>query len=271
MENKKTVKEVKVKKSRGVSATLVFLVCLVLAELFFFKVLGNPANFEDGNINNHPLNLLGSMYKGGFVVPIILMMMLAVLVLSVERAIALGKAKGKGNLMVFVANVKKELERGNIDAAKALCDKQKGSVAAIVDAGLMKFKEVQTTDAPRELKVQAIKDEIEEATVLQMPSMQQNMSVIATLSTLGTLIGLFGTVLGMIRSFGALGAAGGVDSTALSVGISEALVNTASGILTGALAIVSYGFFSNKIDNITYAIEEISFALAQTYSDPQDK
>ncbi len=267
MENKKTVNEVKVKKSRGVSATLVFLVCLVLAELFFFKVLGNPANFEDMNPDNHPLNLLGSMYKGGFVVPIILTMMLAVLVLSVERAIALAKSKGKGNLMVFVANVKSELEKGNIDAAKALCDKQKGSVAAIVDAGLMKYKEVQTLDTPKELKIQAIKEEIEEATVLQMPSMQQNMSVIATLSTLGTLVGLFGTVLGMIRSFGALGSAGGVDSTALSVGISEALVNTASGILTGALAIISYGYFSNKIDNITYAIEEISFALAQTYSE----
>lgn len=265
MENKKTVKEVK--KSRGVSAFLVVVVCLILAELFFFFVLGNPNNFEDQNPDNHPINLLGSMFKGGFVVPIILTLLLTVLVLSVERAFALNKSRGKGNLMVFVANVKKELGAGNVDAAKALCDKQKGSVAAIVDAGLVKFKEVEALDIPKELKVQAIKDEIEEATVLEMPAMQQNMSVIATISTLGTLLGLFGTVLGMIRSFQALGTAGGVDSTALSVGISEALVNTATGILTGALAIVSYGYYSNKIDNITYAIEEISFALTQTYSE----
>lgn len=270
METKKqTVKEVK--KSRGVSAFVVIVACLILAELFFFFVLGNPSNFEDMNTDNHPLNLLGTMYKGGFVVPFILTLLLTVIVLSVERAIAMNKARGKGNLINFVANVKKELSAGNIAAAKALCDKQKGSVAAIVSAGLVKYGEVETLDIPKEVKVQAIKDEIEEATALELPSMQQNMSVIATISTLGTLLGLFGTVLGMIRSFQALGQAGGVDSMALSVGISEALVNTASGILTGALAIISYGYFSNKVDNMTYAIEEVSFALSQTYSETHNK
>ena len=97
--------------------------------------------------------------------------------------------------------------------------------------------------------------------------MQQNLPIVATISTLGTLMGLFGTVLGMIRAFQALAGAGGVDSMALSVGISEALVNTASGIATGALAIISYAFYSGKVDNMTYAIEEVSFALAQTYSE----
>ena len=148
-----------------------------------------------------------------------------------------------------------------------MCDKQQGSVAAIVDAGLTKYREVESLNVANEIKIQAIKDEIEEATAIQLPSMQQNLPIVATISTLGTLMGLFGTVLGMIRAFQALAGAGGVDSMALSVGISEALVNTASGIATGALAIISYAFYSGKVDNMTYAIEEVSFALAQTYSE----
>ena len=90
--------------------------------------------------------------------------------------------------------------------------------------------------------------------------------VVATLTTLGTLVGLLGTVLGMIKSFSALASEGAADSVALSAGISEALVNTAFGILTGALAVISYNFFTSKIDKITYAIDEIGFSIVQTYA-----
>ncbi|GHV57360.1 flagellar motor protein MotA [Bacteroidia bacterium] len=267
METKKTKRESK--KSRGISAFLVIIVALVLAELFYFYVLGNPAHFEGGTRAGHPLNgnLLGTMYKGGFVVPIIMTLLLTVIILSVERFFALSKAKGKGNLINFVYDVKAELKKGNLAAAEAICAKQKGSVAAIVDAGLKKYKEMETMNIPKEQKIEEIKAEIEEATALELPSMQQNLAIIATISTLGTLMGLFGTVLGMIKSFAALGNAGAVDSVALSVGISEALVNTATGIATGALAIISYSYFSGKIDNMTYAIDEMGFALTQTYAE----
>ena len=101
--------------------------------------------------------------------------------------------------------------------------------------------------------------------------MQQNLPVIATISTLGTLFGLLGTVLGMIRSFSAMSHAGAPDSVALSAGISEALVNTAFGIATGALAIISYAYFTGKIDNMTYAIDEMGFSLTQTYAETHEK
>ncbi|MDR2962551.1 MAG: MotA/TolQ/ExbB proton channel family protein [Bacteroidales bacterium] len=256
-----------VKKTRGVSAFAVIAVSLVLAHLFFYLVLGADSNFENNDPTQHPANFLGTMFKGGFVVPIILSLLLTVIILSVERFFALNKAKGKGNLIQFVANVKAELRKGNFEGAQALCDQQQGSVAAIVDAGLRKYHEVETVDLSKEEKVAQIKNEIEEATALQMPTLQQNLSIIATISSLGTLMGLFGTVLGMIRSFSALAGAGGVDSMALSVGISEALINTANGILTGALAIISYSFYSGKVDNMTYAIEEIGFALTQTFAE----
>ena len=70
----------------------------------------------------------------------------------------------------------------------------------------------------------------------------------------------------MIKSFQALAASGAPDSTALSTGISEALINTAFGIGTGALAVISYNFYTNKIDNLTYAIDEIGFSIVQTFA-----
>jgi biopolymer transport protein ExbB len=255
------------KKSRGISAGIVILVSLILAESFYWFILGQSSNFEGGNVANHPVNLLGVMYKGGFVVPIILTLLLTVIILSVERFFALNKAKGTGNLINFVYNVKADLRKGDIASAEARCAKQRGAVAAIVDAGLKKYKEMETQNLSKETKIEEIKAEVEEATALQLPSMQQNLPIIATISTLGPWLGLFGTVLGMIKSFQALGTAGAVDSVALSVGISEALVNTACGIATGALAIIAYAYFSGKIDNMTYAIDEMGFALTQTYAE----
>ena len=260
------------KKSRGISAGIVIVFCFIVAYLIYRFIFGDPSNFVNNDPNNHPLpgKLLGTIYKGGVTVILIITLLLTVLVLSVERFIALSKAKGKGNLINFVYDVKAELKKGSVTAAEARCAKQKGSVAAIVDAGLKKYKEMETHSLPKETKIEEIKAELEEATSLELPGMQQNLPVIATISTLGTLFGLFGTVLGMIRSFSALAAAGSTDSVALSAGISEALVNTAFGIATGALAIITYSFFTGKIDNMTYAIDEMGFALTQTYAETHE-
>ena len=253
---------------RGIkSASLVILVCFILAVLFYLFVLGNPANFKDAVAKEGPLNLLGTVYKGGVVVPVLITCFLTVIVLCVERWIALGKAKGKGNTTKFVEDVKAALRNHDLAKAEDLCRKQKGTVGAVVYATLQKYKEMdKDTLLSKEQKLAAIQGTLEEATSLEMPALQQNLPVLATLTTLGTLIGLFGTVLGMIKSFQALSASGAPDSTELSTGISEALVNTALGIATAALALIGYNFYTNKIDNMTYAIDDLGFSMVSTFS-----
>lgn len=261
----------KAKKSRGISAGIVILVCAVIAILFFTQWLGHPSHFVNGDPSGHPLpgDYWGTVYKGGAVVCIVITLMLTVIALSIERFFAINKAKGTGNLIKFVADVKAKLEAGDIDGAQALCSKQKGSVASVVSSGLRKYSEVENTteEMSKDQKLLAIQKEIEEATALELPTMEQNLPVVAAISTLGTLFGLLGTVLGMIRSFSALANEGAPDSVALATGISEALVNTALGIATGALAIISYSYFTGKIDNITYAIDETGFSIVQTYAE----
>lgn len=262
-------KDEKISNVRGIrSAFLVILACAVVAVCVFMFVLGAPSNFEgEDPTNGHPLNLLGTVYKGGFIVPILITLLLTVIVLSVERWIALSSAQGKGNTSKFVAEIKKLLGENKIDAAMELCKKQKGSVASVVYSTLVKYKEMDAnTSLSKEQKLTTLRNEVEEATALEMPALSQNLPVVATLTTLGTLVGLLGTVMGMIKSFQALATSGSPDSTALSTGISEALVNTAFGIATGAFAVISYNFYTNKIDNLTYAIDEIGFSIVATFA-----
>mgnify|MGYP003296771768 CR=1 FL=1 len=125
-----------------------------------------------------------------------------------------------------------------------------------------------TIEFNKQLEVlEILQKEVEEAMAIEMPSLQQNLPIVATLTTLGTLVGLLGTVMGMIKSFQAMSSGdGGADSTQLATGISEALVNTAFGIATGALAVITYNFYTNKIDNLTYAIDEIGFSIVATFA-----
>ena len=79
------------------------------------------------------------------------------------------------------------------------------------------------------------------------------------------MLGLLGTTLGMIRAFQALATSGQAASAVqLSIGISEALINTAGGLIGAVLAIVAYNFFTNKVDNFLYMIEESTLSLMET-------
>ena len=260
------------KKSSGFqgvkNAFFIILVCFVLAVLFFKYILGAPEHFVNGD-PTQPVkdgNLMGTVYKGGVVVPVIITLLFSVIALSIERFFALRTAFGKSSLGKFVINVKQAITAGDMAKAQQLCDKQQGSVANVVGASIAAYNEMEhTPNLKRAQKVAKIPQAHEEATQLEMPTLQMNMPIVATIVTLGTLTALFGTVVGMIRSFAALASGGGGDSLQLSEGISEALVNTASGILTSWVAVVSYNYYSNKIDKLTYALDEVGYTIAKTY------
>ena len=127
---------------------------------------------------------------------------------------------------------------------------------------------ISNTELSTDQKVMAIQKEVEEATSLELPMLEKNLVFLSSIASLATLIGLLGTVVGMIRAFGTLGSdsGGSASAQALSVGISEALYNTALGIGTSAFAIMFYNIFTTKIDGITYGIDESGFTLTQTFA-----
>ncbi len=255
--------------SGNLFASLAIIICLVIGYLVYQFVMGAPSNFVDNDPANQPLpgNYYGMVYHAGVIVPVLLGLFLMVWVFSIERFIVIGKASGTGNVGNFVRKVQGLLRAQNIDAAIAECDKQKGSVANVIKAGLLKYKDVQANPGlDAEKSVLAIQKEIEEATTLEMPMLEKNLTVIATLVSIGTLSGLLGTVTGMIKAFSALATGGTPDSAKLANGISEALINTATGIGTSTIAIIFYNILTSKIDTLTYSIDEAGFSIVQTYA-----
>ena len=249
-------------------ATLTIPICIAVAILIYIFVLGDASHFKGGDSSGDPNegDLFGTMYKGGKLVPIGISYFLMLIVFSIERFIVIGKASGTANVDAFVRKIQAALSTGNIDAASAECDKQKGSVANVIKAGLKKYKEMEndpTLDVDQ--KTMAIQKDIEEATALEMPMLEQNLTIIATLVSIGTLTGLLGTVIGMINAFAELSGAA-TNTSKLSAAISEALVNTAIGISTSTVSIIMYNVFTSKIDGLTYAIDETGFSIVQTFA-----
>jgi biopolymer transport protein ExbB len=248
-------------------AIIVIPVLVVLCYVFYFTILGSGSNFVNNDPNNHPLpgNYFGIVYKGGLIVPILISFFLMVVTFSIERLMTIGSATGTGSINEFVIKIKSHLSNNNISSAIEECDLQKGSIGNVSKAALLRFEMVDKDPTmSRDQKSAALQKELEEATSLELPMLEKNLTIIATLASVATLVGLLGTVIGMIKAFAALASAGSPDAIALANGISEALINTALGIASSALAIVSYNYFTSRIDTLTYGIDEIGFSIVQT-------
>ncbi|MGE0568540.1 MAG: MotA/TolQ/ExbB proton channel family protein [Bacteroidia bacterium] len=248
-------------------SALAIAICIGIGWFIFLKIMGAPSNFEGGDPEKgHPHGLLGTMYKGGVIVPFLVGFFLTVWVFAIERFITISKAQGKGATDKFVAKIKGLIASHDFEGAKAACDAQKGSLANVVFEGVSKYEFVRNDSSmDKEAKVHAIQKALEEATALELPMLSKNMVVISTMASIGTLTGLIGTVVGMIRAFAALANAGAPDTSALATGISEALVNTLVGIGTSCFAIIFYNFFSNRVDQITYAMDEAGFSIIEEF------
>ncbi len=256
-------------RAGSIFASIVIPVSLVVAFLIFQFVLGAPSNFVGDNPMNHPKpgNTLGIVYKGGYVVPVLLGLLIMIITFSIERLLTLNKAKGTKSIEAFVRNVRQRLSANDTNGAIAACDVQKGSVASVVKAGLKKYQEMEMDHTlDKDQKVASIQKEIEESTTLELPMLEKNLVILSTIASVATLVGLIGTVLGMIKAFSALANAGSPDAVALSTGISEALINTALGIGGSTVAIIMYNYFTSRIDELTYSIDEAGFSIAQTFA-----
>jgi biopolymer transport protein ExbB len=261
------VKKEKGSNGGGMFSGIVIVLCVFVGWIIWQFLMGSGSNFEGGVNTGHPLpgNYLAMVYKGGPIVPVLMGLLLMVIVFSFERFFVISKASGKGNLDQFMGKIQANINGGQIEDAIDACDKQQGSVANAIKSALVKYQDVKKEGFNSEEASEMIHKEIEEATSLEMPMLEKNMTILSTLVSLGTLAGLLGTVTGMIKAFGALATAGTPDQALLANGISEALINTATGISTSALAIVMYNFFTSKIDTLTYSIDEAGTAIVNTY------
>lgn len=242
--------------------TILLVVAFVVSLLIFTLVFGNPANFKDPTMTT-PINVFGQIYKGGPVVVALMTISIMVITFVFERLLSLRKAKGRGAIESFLKKVQTMLQDNDVDGAIAECDKQRGSLANVLRLGLERYQVVKNDPIEAEKKLAEVQRAIEEAMMLEVPLLERNLVALSTIASISVLVGLFGTVLGMIRAFQALATSGTPNAVELSTGISEALVNTAFGIFGAIVAIISYNFFSTKVSNFTYMIDEATYNMMQ--------
>jgi len=233
---------------QSVFITVLLVVATVISVLIYMYLL--PDFIRDGG----PL----------VVVLIILTIMVATFIF--ERIFSLRKAQGTGSLGVFLRKVQQHINDGQIEEAIAACDKQRGSCANILRTGLDRYRVLKSegdTVGQREI-LEKVQQSINESMMLEVPLLEKNLVALSTIASIATMVGLLGTTIGMIRAFRALAHSGAPDAVQLSIGISEALINTAGGLIAAIAGIVAYNFFTTKVDNFTYMIDEASYSIVQS-------
>jgi biopolymer transport protein ExbB len=201
--------------------------------------------------------------QGGPLLVLGLTCLFLVVTFCVERLVVLWRAGGRGSVTSFIRNVKQAVHGGEIAHAIDACKQQGGSIANIVGAGLSRYHALETSGSDRKEMITETRRAIAEASALETPHLERNLTALSTLASIATLLGLLGTTIGMIRSFRAMSHAGAPDATQLALGISEALVNTALGLMTAILGTVLYNYFTTRVDGFYNRTEETAYEVVQ--------
>jgi biopolymer transport protein ExbB len=249
--------------------TVILLSMVIGIYVIWWLIMGDPSGFLNGEIRTEPKpgNVLATIHTGGFLVGVLIALILISITFVFERLLTINKAKGKGNPSIFIKNMIDQLTKGDLEAALGECDKQRGSVANIMRAAISRFKTVENdAEYSAEKKITETQRAIDEAMNLETPLLEKNLVILSTVASIATMVGLLGTTLGMIRAFQALAMSGTVSATQLSIGISEALYNTAGGLLGAIISIVAFNFFTTKVDNFVYMIDEAILNVTQIFT-----
>jgi biopolymer transport protein ExbB len=205
--------------------------------------------------------------KGGYLVALLIMLSIMSVTLTFERLFTLSRARGRQPVPAFMRQVRQKIDAMDIEGAADLCAKQRGSLANVLRAGLDRYAVVRgVSSLDLKSRMDEVQKAMEEANMLEVPLLERNLIALATIASIATMVGLLGTVIGMIRSFAALGQTGSVDAVKLALGISEALINTAGGLFVAIFSIVLYNVFVTMIDGFNYMMDEATVEVVEVLS-----
>lgn len=210
----------------------------------------------------HEFILAKSFCEGGPVMYIIGFIGLLSIFLILDRFIAL--SRNTVNKKHVIENLRGMILRGDIRQAISFCSTKKAPVTNTLQAGL-----IQVMNRRPDEEVQVAMDA---AVLRETPKLEGWVSFLAVFGNVSVLVGLFGTIIGMIKSFGAVSKAdAATKATLLSNGISEALNCTAGGLLVAIVCIVFYGFFQIRISRASNDMLEASMSLMNLVVANRDK
>jgi Biopolymer transport proteins len=181
---------------------------------------------------------------GGPILWILIAVMAYVLTLIIERLLYFRRISVDETKLY--ERIKAALEKGHMDEALAICDQNLSPFAALMRTG------IENRDYPRNIQ----KEMLEDAAAQEAPQLEKNIVPIGTIANIAPLVGLLGTVTGTMKSLGVLGKFGAVsDPSILATGLSEALINTVSGIIVAVIAFIFYNYLVTRANNYLLRLE----------------
>lgn len=208
--------------------------------------------------------MLEHILNGGpLMVPLMLCSLISLAVV-VDRWLAF-RANGKIDSRALRANVMRHLRHDNITAAISECEAAKGPIASVLLAGLRSYRQLKEKGESTETMRMVVAQVMEDYEAQAMGVVNKRLDVLTTVGTAAPLLGMTGTVTGMIASFSGLADAGSVSGSggAVAGGIAEALVTTAVGLIIALSAVVPQSFFNRWSDEIELEIEESTTDLVE--------
>lgn len=189
------------------------------------------------------------MRDGGPLMWFILAMSIAGLTAAIERAIYF-KMNENGNFTKVKNNVKQHMEKKEIKEAIIVLNGNKTASSRVVKDILTYWYRTNTTD------LTSIEGKARESMLAQMPSLEKNMWILALVANATPLLGLLGTVTGLMQAFMAVSVHGTGDASVLAKGVAEALITTAGGLFVAIPTLVIYNYFNKKIDDAISDMEK---------------
>jgi biopolymer transport protein ExbB len=194
-------------------------------------------------------NILEFLAKGGIIMYPLFLCSVTALAIFIEKAISLQRRKVIVPEVVSVLeNVK---EKNDFGLALSICEKHSGPFANIIRISL------ENHDLPREELKEILQDQGRQ----EVHQLEKGLGMMETIAGIAPLLGLLGTVLGILKVFKVIAAIGVGQATALAGGIAEALITTIAGLFIGIPALVAYNYFSNKAEALVLEIEKYSSRL----------
>jgi biopolymer transport protein ExbB len=243
-------------KKAGVLTALLYILTLVNCAVIYLVVLPKEGK-----------SIWAALRQGGPLVVLLIGLMILLFTYILERFLTLRLARGAAPHQGFIEKFRKAIMSRDFSGATKICDAQNGVTANILKSALETWVKMSGEKAPRERKMAALEKSITDATNRETPLLERNMIVLTTIASIGTMVGLLGTTIGMIRAFQAMGNTGAVDATKLAIGISEALFNTAFGLINAILGIVAHNYYINQVDQFNYEIDSSALDLKESLTD----
>ncbi len=201
-------------------------------------------------------NLLSMVVKGGvMMIPLAILFLLSIYVM-VERLIVLSRASKRND--GFVASIKDLVQKGNLDAARAMCKNNQTPIGTMIDKGISRIGQPMTE----------IREAMVESATVEIGKLEKNLSILNITGRIAPMFGFIGTIIGVIKIFYDIALMKTVEIEVISTGLYEKMVSSGGGLVVGVLAFILYHVLNARIDKVAHRMEEAKMHFLDILNEP---